>query len=161
MHLHHILIYKTETDSQIQRTNCWLPAKKGEGRDGQGVWDGHVHTAIFKMDSTQGPTVQHRELCSILCNNLIRKRIWGEKKRERDTHVYLQVHHFVVLLKVTQHCQSAVCVCVCVQSLSHVRHSVAPWTVARQAPLSMGIPQARILEWLAIFFSRGSFRPRN
>ena len=21
------------------------------------VWDGHVHTAIFKMDSQQGPTV--------------------------------------------------------------------------------------------------------
>ena len=27
---------------------------------------------------------------------------------------------------------------------------VTPWTVARQAPLSMGILQARILEWVAI-----------
>ena len=25
-------------------------------RDSQGVWDGHVHTDIFKMDSQQGPT---------------------------------------------------------------------------------------------------------
>ena len=28
-----------------------------------------------------------------------------------------------------------------------------PWTVAHQAPLSMGILQARILEWVAISFS--------
>ena len=32
---------------------------------------------------------------------------------------------------------------------------VTPWTVACQAPLSMGF-QARILEWVAISFSRGS-----
>ena len=25
-----------------------------EGRDIQGVWDSHVHTAIFKMDNQQG-----------------------------------------------------------------------------------------------------------
>ena len=31
-----------------------------------------------------------------------------------------------------------------------------PWTVAHQAPLSMGFFQARILEWVAISFSRGS-----
>ena len=29
-----------------------------------------------------------------------------------------------------------------------------PWTVTRQAPLSMGILQARILEWVAISSSR-------
>jgi len=28
-------------------------------------------------------------------------------------------------------------VCVCVQSLSYVQLSVSPWTIARQAPLSM------------------------
>ena len=38
---------------------------------------------------------------------------------------------------------------------------VTPWTVARQAPLSMGILQAKILEWVAISFSRGSSRPKN
>ena len=31
-----------------------------------------------------------------------------------------------------------------------------PWTVARQAPPSMELLQARILEWVAIPFSRGS-----
>ena len=34
-----------------------------------------------------------------------------------------------------------VCVCVPVQSLSHVRLFVTPWTVAHQAPLSMGFPR--------------------
>ena len=33
-------------------------------------------------------------------------------------------------------------------------NSVSPWTVARQAPLSMGILQARILEWVAMSSSR-------
>ena len=27
------------------------------GRDNWGVWDWHVHTAIFKIDNQQGPTV--------------------------------------------------------------------------------------------------------
>ena len=36
-----------------------------------------------------------------------------------------------------------------------------PWTAARQAPLSMGFPQASILEWVAIFFSRGSSLSRD
>ena len=36
-----------------------------------------------------------------------------------------------------------------------------PWTVAHQAPLSMGILQARILEWVAMPSSRGSSQPRN
>ena len=46
-------------------------------------------------------------------------------------------------------------------ALSHVRLSGTPWTVAHQAPLSMGILQARILEWLAIPSSRGSSQPRD
>ena len=41
------------------------------------------------------------------------------------------------------------------QLLSHVRLFVTPWTVACQAPLSMGILQARILEWVAIPSSWG------
>ena len=38
---------------------------------------------------------------------------------------------------------------------------MTPWTVARQAPLSMGILQARVLEWVAMPFSRRSSQPRN
>ena len=36
-----------------------------------------------------------------------------------------------------------------------------PWPVVHQASPSMGILQARILEWVAIFFSRGSSQPRS
>ena len=39
--------------------------------------------------------------------------------------------------------------------LSPVRLCVTPWTVARQDPLSMGLFQARVLECVAISFSRG------
>ena len=61
--------------------------------------------------------------------------------------------------------QGRVCVCVCVhsvaQSLSQVQLFLTLWTVARQAPLSMGILQARILEWVAMPFSKGSSQPRD
>ena len=36
-----------------------------------------------------------------------------------------------------------------------------PWTVACQVPLSMGLLQARILEWAAMPSSRGSSEPRD
>ena len=55
-----------------------------------------------------------------------------------------------------------------VKSLSRVRLFATPWTVAYQAVayqncnLSIhGIFQARVLQWVAISFSRGSSRPRN
>ena len=55
------LIYKTETNSQAQRMNLWLPGRKDGGRDNQEVCDQLVHTAIFKMANQQGPAVSHRE----------------------------------------------------------------------------------------------------
>ena len=39
--------------------------------------------------------------------------------------------------------------------LCHVILCVTPWTVDRQIPLSMGILQARILEWVVMPSSRG------
>ena len=45
--------------------------------------------------------------------------------------------------------------------LSHVRLFATPWTVAHQAPLSMGILQARILEWVAMPSSKGSSQLRD
>ena len=47
----------------------------------------------------------------------------------------------------------------CPQSLSRVRLLAAPRTVAHQALLSLVILQARILEWVAMPSSRGSFNP--
>ena len=51
--------------------------------------------------------------------------------------------------------------------LGHVQLFATPWTVACEAPLSMGgssvygISQARILEWVAISYSRKSSRLRD
>ena len=46
------------------------------------------------------------------------------------------------------------------QSHSSVQLFATPWTVARQAPIH-GILQARILEWVAIPFSRGSSQSKD
>ena len=45
--------------------------------------------------------------------------------------------------------------------LHRVQHFANPWTAAYQAPPSMGILQARILEWVAMPSSRGSSWPRD
>ena len=44
------------------------------------------------MDNQEGPTVEHRELCSILCDNL-----------KEYVHVYEELNHFAVDMKLTQH----------------------------------------------------------
>ena len=46
-------------------------------RDSQGVWDGHVQTAIFKMRNQQGPTEWHMEPCSMLHGSLDGRGVWG------------------------------------------------------------------------------------
>ena len=51
------------------------------GKDSQGVWDGLAHTTVFNMDSQQGPSVQHMELCSMF----LAPWMEGEK-------VYMQMH---------------------------------------------------------------------
>ena len=44
---------------------------------------------------------------------------------------------------------------------SRIQLFATSWIIAQQAPLFMGILQARTLEWVAISFSRGSFQPRD
>ena len=45
--------------------------------------------------------------------------------------------------------------------LSHVQLFATPWAVGPQAPQATvrGVFQARVLEWVAISFSRGSSQP--
>ena len=49
----------------------------------------------------------------------------------------------------------------CAWLLSHVWCFATPWTIACQAPLSIEILQARILEWIAMPSSRGSSQLRD
>ena len=46
-------------------------------RDSQRLRNGHVHTAVFKMDNQQGPTEWHRELCSTSCGSLDGSGVWA------------------------------------------------------------------------------------
>ena len=49
----------------------------------------------------------------------------------------------------------------CASSLSLIRLFVTLWTVACQAPLSMGILQARVLQWVIMPSSMESSQPRD
>ena len=64
-------IYETETNSQVWKTDLWLPRGSGWGRDQLGVWDQQMQTIyrewINSLWST-GPTVQHREQFSTFCD---------------------------------------------------------------------------------------------
>ena len=46
-------------------------------RDSQGIQDGHVHGTLFRIDNQQGPTIQYRELCSMSCDILDARGVWG------------------------------------------------------------------------------------
>ena len=51
--------------------------------DSLGVWNGHVHTAIFKTDNQKGTTIWHMELCSV-GGSLEGRGVWGE-----NGHMYM------------------------------------------------------------------------
>ena len=55
---------------------------------------------------------------------------------------------------------SALCACM-LSRFSCVQLFATPRTAARQAPLFMGILQARILQWVAMPSPRGSSQPRD
>ena len=61
----------------------------------------------------------------------------------------------------TIHCWTLLCRMCVLSHFSFVWLLVNPWTITRQAPLSMAIPQARILEWVAMPSSRGSSWPMS
>ena len=72
----------------------------------------------------------------------------------RKYHQSLMIQHMI--LNIQGMCVGGV--------LSHsviVQLFATAWTITRQAPLSMGILQARILEWVAMPSSRGSSQSRD
>ena len=71
------------------------------------------------------------------------KETWGGR-RDLDKHLCLSFDFFFFFWMEKEKRDF----CVCVLSLYPVWPFATPWTIAHQAPLSMGILQARILEWL-------------
>ena len=100
--------------------------------------------------------ISHREIlpvkCSIICyplatplhNHSFLHQLRQEEGKFQDLRISV----------VDKGVSRSVCV------LNHVQLLVTPWTTVHQAPVH-GIFQARILEWVAISFSRGSSWPRD
>ena len=76
----------------------------------------------------------------------------------QDQLFYLFKMYFLLYFQLEDNCFTMLCqlnqLCVCAQSRSCVRLFENLWTVACQTPLFLGILQARILEWVALPFSR-------
>ena len=72
-------LFTKQKQTHRLRNNLWLQGvgERLRGRDSLEVWDQHVYTAIFKMDYQQGPTVYHKELCSVLHGSLDGRGVWG------------------------------------------------------------------------------------
>ena len=58
-----------------QRMNLCLPGGRVEGGIVRESGVDMYTLLFFKMDNQQGPTVWHREHCSIFCNNLTGKNL--------------------------------------------------------------------------------------
>ena len=72
-----------------------------EGERSQELGINRYNTATREIDNQQGPTVQIRELYSIICNNL-----WCKKDLKKN--VYKELNHFAVHLKRIQDCKSTI-----------------------------------------------------
>ena len=80
--------------------------------------------------------------------------IWSDEKNlELDSDAYQQHWNSINMIKGVN--SMLMCEKWKWKSLSHVRLFVTQWTAACQAPLFMGILQARILEWVSVSFWPG------
>ena len=99
-------------------------------------------------------------LCLLGESNIIPTRWVGARGDPGETKTSMNLH--VVTDKASFSCCQDPEVLPCPgYVLSRVPLFATPWTVAHQAPLSMGILQARILERGAMPSSRGSSQPRE
>ena len=102
-------------------------------------------------------TVEHRKLCWLICGGLDGRGVWGRKDTcIYCTYIYIWLSPFPVHLKLSQCCQSSICLVT--ESCWTFRD---PMDCSSPGSSVHGISQTRILEWVAIFSSRGSFQPRD
>ena len=89
-------LFTKQKQSHRLREELTVAAEEREWGEREGVRDGHVQTAVFKMDHQQGPTVYHRGLCSVLCGSLDGRRAWGRMET--------WLSPYAVHLEPSQHC---------------------------------------------------------
>ena len=90
--------------------------------------------------------------------------VQGTLKSLLQYHTTVQKYQFIAkpVMKYIILIDSDVCMHICgVLSHSVLSNSATPWTVVHQVPMSMGILQTRILEWVAMPSSRESSQPRD
>ena len=62
-------LFTKQKNTHRHRKQTYGYQRGNPGRDKLGVWDEHLYTVMYKINK-KAPTVQHRELYSIPCNNL-------------------------------------------------------------------------------------------
>ena len=110
-------------------------------------------TNILQATRCGGKICRYRgKKLRILCTVSFLSKVWGRiigKEKWFEMGEAMMSWHWLAW---------AVCACL----LSHFSWFFATlWTVTHQAPLSMGIHQAGVLEWVTMFSSRGSSWPRD
>ena len=128
--------------SRQERTVVWVAISFSRGSCRPREWTSISYTGrwiLYHWATREAPMIQ-----PVLCK--VRPKRW---QGGADSGSPLSLPHCCVRIELSFFL-------VIVQSPSHVWLFTTPWTVARQAPLSMGILQARILEWVAMPFSTGS-----
>ena len=65
------------------------------------------YTATCQIDSKQKVAVEHRELSSVLCDDLEDGMV-GMGGRLKGEQIYFTLIHFIVQQKLTQHCNAIV-----------------------------------------------------
>ena len=157
---------------------------------GRRRWDkwrqyhGNTYTTIYKTGSQWGFAVLLRVLKQVLRNNLEGcDVVGGGRARMEGTYVNLWLIHIDVWQKPTQYCKTTVfrlkiiffkkwrqrerCevfslpACMCAQWPQSCLTLCDPMDCNPPGPSVHGILQARILEWVAISFSRGFYQPRD
>ena len=99
-----------------------------------------------QIDNKWESTVRHRELYSVFCGDPHGKKI--QKRGDICIHTANSLCCIAETNTISM-----------LSHFSHVQLRVTLWPVTGQSLLSMRFPQARILEWVAISFSRGSSQP--
>ena len=95
------LIYKTEADSQTQKTNLWLPKEKdGRGISQELVISGYKVLYIRQINNkvllySTGKYIQY-----LIINHS------GKEHEKEYIYIYIKNNHFAVQRKLIQHCKS-------------------------------------------------------